>query len=363
MKRVGNIWENIIQIDNIDKAIKECCKHKKKTPFVIKLLDNTDYFAHEIQDILVNDKYIPTIMKHKQIKEGAKIRDITIPKFYPDQIIHWAVCLQLKPIFMKDMYEYNCGSIPNRGVIYAKKYVERVYNNLENKKSYTAKLDIRKYYGNISQEKLIELLEGKIKDKKVIALLKTIIKSGEKGLPIGFYTSQWLSNVYLTEVDHFIKEQLHIKYYVRYVDDLVWIDTNKRKLHKALIDLKEYLAKNNYNIEIKDNWQMWKTFSRPLDFLGYRFHKGYVDLRKNILKKLKRQLRRVEKEKTLIIVRAKRLNSYLGWLKQINNSKQFYEKYIIPICSKGWISRIISHNSKRENKNNGYLKKNNNYNM
>lgn len=347
MKRVGYLYEKIIDIKNIENAIKGACKYKKKNAFILELLQHKTKYAIKIKDIITNDKFVPKIIQHKIIRERDKIREIAVPRFYPDQIIHWAICIQLQPIIMRGMYKYNCGSIPTRGCLYAKKYVEKIYKRLKDVKSYTMKLDIKKYFSNINQQKLMYLLSLKIKDRKALNLIYKTIDSGEKGLPIGFYTSQWFSNFYLEAVDHYIKEVLKIKYYVRLVDDMVLIDFNKRKLHNALKSIKTFLK--NYNLEIKDNWQIWKTFSRPLDFVGYKFYKNKILLRKGILKRFKRQLIRVKKERTLKIVRARKISAYLGWLKHTTVSKQIYQTKIKPICSKKWVGRIISHDSKRSN--------------
>lgn len=357
MKRIGYVYEKIIDIKNIEYAIVKACEHKEKKGYIRKLLDNKTIYAEYIKTLLISGKFKPTILAHKQVKDCGKQRDVAIPKFFPDQVIHWAICLQLNKVFMKGMYQFNCGSVPQRGVMYAKKYVERVYDKLKNTKSYTAQLDIKKYFSNISHEKLEELFAKRIKDKKVLDLIHIVLNCGEKGLPIGFYTSQWFANFYFMEVDHYIKEQLKIKYYVRYVDDMILIDTSKRKLHKAINALNIYLEKNRYLVIIKDNWQVWKTYTRPLNFLGYKFYKDYTILRLPILKKLKRQVRRVKKDGTLKIMRAVRLSSYIGWLRHTDNSKSFYLKYIKPVCSKKWIGRIISHDSKRRNKND-YKKRN-----
>lgn len=351
MKRIGYIYEKIIDVGNIEFAIKKACEHKKKNGFIRNLLENKTYYANEIRNLLLKGDFKPSIIKHKQVKEQMKVRDIAVPKFYPDQIVHWAICLQLHHIFMKDMYLYNCGSVPGRGSLYAKKYVEKVYQKVRDKKSYTLKLDIKKYFNTINHEKLESLFAKRIKDQKVLNMLHNIIDCGENGLPIGFYTSQWFSNFYLVELDHYIKEVLHIKYYVRYVDDMVLIDTNKRKLHKAVKQIQEYLDNNGYGVRLKENWQVWKTFTRPLDFIGYKFYKDYTLLRKRILKKMKRQLGRVKREKTLRIVRARALSSFMGWLYHTSNSRSFYMKHIKPICSKKWVGRIISHDAKRRNKN------------
>ena len=164
-------------------------------------------------------------------------------------------------------------------------------------------------------------------------------------MPIGYYTSQWFSNFYLQEMDHYIKEVLHIKYYARYVDDMVLIGPNKRKLHRALRALMTYLI-TDYELEIKDNWQLWRIFSRPLDFVGYRFYEKYTLLRKKILYRLTRTVRRIGRY-GLNIQRARRFNSLIGWGKHIN-FKDYYLERIKPIISKRSAKRYISAYDRRK---------------
>lgn len=340
MKRIGYLYDKICDIDNIKLAIYNASKGKRNRKYVQKIIRNSDFYAKEISHMLTNETYKFSSNRHKTIKEGSsqKERDITIPLFYPDQIIQWAVIQIIQPILMKGMYQYNCGSVPKRGGLAAKKYIEKIQKRRNAK--YVLKIDIRKFFPSVSHNKLKSLLAKKIKDKKVLNLLFAIIDNGEKGLPIGYYTSQWLSNFYLQEVDHFIKEKLHIKYYVRYVDDMVFIDSNKRKLHKSLKELRLYLEKEQYELQIKDNWQLWRIYSRPIDFVGYRFYKGYTLLRKRLFYRLTKTVRKI-KRSGLNIKRARRFNSLIGWGTHIN-FKSYYVHYIKPIITRNTIKNYIS---------------------
>lgn len=346
MKRIGNLYEQIYDPENIKKAIRNASKGKHEKGYVRKILENSEYYAVEISEMLKNDTYRPSPNRYKTIKDGAsqKERNITIPAFYPDQIIQWAIVQVLQPLFMRGMYTYCCGSVPGRGGLRAKKYIEKVQRKKDAR--YTLKLDIKKFFPSVSHDKLKSLLAKKIKDKKVLQLLNRIIDNGGPGLPIGYYTSQWLSNFYLQEMDHYIKEILHVKYYVRYVDDMVLLGPNKRKLRRALSALKEYLKREGYGVEIKENWQLWKTFSRPLDFVGYRFYKGYTLLRKKILYRLTKTVRRILLH-GLNIRRARRFNSLVGWGCHINFKKYYLER-IKPVISKRTVKRYIARYDKRK---------------
>lgn len=85
----------------------------------------------------------------------------------------------------------------------------------------------------------------------------------------GNYTSQWFANFYLQDLDHYIKEELKVPYYVRYMDDMVLFHRNKKELHKIRAKVEEFLQKED--LKLKENWQLWKTDSRPIDFLRLSF--------------------------------------------------------------------------------------------
>lgn len=349
MKRYGYIYEKIYSYENLELAIKCATRYKnKKKKNVRRLLDHKDYYIRKLQKMLYTGTYkLSENFTFTIRQKNGKEREITAPRLFPDQIIHWAVMNVLKPYFMKIMYPFNIGSIPKRGGIMGKKYIERVYKR-DKKIRYILKLDIKKFYPSISHDKLKELLRTKFKDKRLLTLLDKIIDNGGKGLPIGYYTSQWLANFYLTSLDHYIKEKLQIKYYVRYVDDMVLIDTNKRKLHKAKRLLDSYLLDNKYIIHIKDNWQLWKIDSRPLDFLGYRFTRDRILLRKKIYYNIVSGVEKIRHKGYCTFHRALSLSSLLGWLKHIKLiGRTLYEYYIKRTIAKKELSSIVSINTKR----------------
>ena len=352
MKRVGYLYEKIISVDNLNAALDKACRQKRHKYFVKRILDNREYYIQKLHEELEAGTYRfhKNITKTIQERSSQKLRDLTIPKFYPDQIIHWAVCLQLTPIIMRGMYHYSCGSIPGRGCVYGKKYVDWILKN-DKKAKYVLKLDIRKFFQTVSTDKLKELLRRKIKDARALELIDAILDNGGPGLPIGYYTSQWFSNFYLEPLDHYIKEVLQIRHYIRYVDDMVLIDTNKRKLHRARLQIVAFLRDNGYNCTLKDNWQLWRLHSRPLDFMGYRFYKDRTLLRKRIFYALNRKVRLVKKRGYCTVRSARAIASEMGWLKRIPGGRHYDLNHIKPVISKGEISRIISAYDKKTRRN------------
>ena len=347
MKRVGHLYETMCDIDFIKKAIRNAAKGKTDRAYTRRIIDDIDYYAQELKQILEAGDVQLSPSQTCVIFDNScrKQRTITIPRFYPDQIIHWLVITALQPVIMRGMYRYCCGSIPNRGGIDAKAYVETAIH--DSKMRYCAKLDISKFFDSVRPPVLLDMWRRKIKDGRMLELIGKILENGGDHLPIGYYTSQWFSNFYLEGLDHYVKEQLHIKYYVRYVDDMVLIDSNKRKLRRAVAAINEYL--HGIGLKLKDNWQVWRLNSRPIDFVGYRFYKHKTILRKRIFFRLCRRIRKVKKTGYITPRQAMSLLSLIGWLSHIN-ACGFYKKHIYPYAPKNKLKRIVSNYNKKQNK-------------
>lgn len=169
MKRVGYIYEKIYDIKNIKKAIRKSSEGKRNYRHVKKILDNADHYAHEIREMLINKTFTPIRPHHRSVYDGAnkKERIIFKPRFYPDHIIHWALLLQIEPIFMKSMYQYNCGSVPGRGTSYGQKSLRRWIDNDYRGTKWCLKLDVQKFYPSIDNEVLKGMFRRKIKENYI----------------------------------------------------------------------------------------------------------------------------------------------------------------------------------------------------
>lgn len=341
MKRVGHIYEKICKIENIKMAIMKASLGKRNKKFVKRIIESIDFYAGEVRNFLIEKSYIPSPYAIKIILDGANQKERTIykPRFYPDQIIHWTLMLQLHSIVMSGMYEYTCGSVPGRGTSYAQKALRRWLNNDYRGTKYCLKLDISKFYPSIDLILLKQMFRQRVKDKDCIWLIDAILDSNPSGLPIGNYTSQWFSNFYLQGLDHFIKEKLQIKYYIRYVDDLVLLGGNKKKLHRARIAIDEYLS--GINLRIKRNWQVFLVNARAIDFLGFRFFRNKTILRKRNALRIRRRMAKISKKERLNYLDACAVVSYWGWIKR-SDSYNFYHKYVKPYVSVADARRRIS---------------------
>ncbi len=297
--------------------------------------------------------------KHRsvQIIDGLthKIRYIICPTT-KEQIVHHAIVQVLQPICLKGMYKHSYAAVPGRGSTLGMKYIKKWIQHDPKNVKYCGKTDFRHYFESINHEILKEKLRKIIKDERFLQLLFTVIDVNEQGLPLGFYTSQWLSNWYLQDLDHYIKEKLNIPHYIRYMDDIVMFCSNKKVMHKAIEAIGEY-GKNHLGIELKSNYQTFrfdyikkgKHYGRYLDFMGFEFYRDRIILRKNIMLHATRTAARTGKKEKMTLYDCRKNLSYLGWIDHTDTYGMFQDR-ISPYVSIQQCKRRVSAYDKKEAK-------------
>ena len=222
---------------------------------------------------LKQEEYIMWLLeqlKNKTYKHGVYTQFyITEPKLrkieksrYIDRIVHrWVVDNFLEPAFVPQFIPSSYACIKNRGMHKSAIYVQEKMKHCKIiwEEYYILKMDIAKYFDNINKNILLKILERKIKDKDLIWLIKEILfaQKREKGLEIGNYTSQMFANIYLNEVDQYIKHELKVKYYCRYLDDSVLMVKTKEEAKEILEKIKKFL-KENLELELNKKTQIFK---------------------------------------------------------------------------------------------------------
>lgn len=345
MKSYNHLWEQFIADDNIDLAIRNALRGKRNRASVKKYIENPNF--HEIikdyAEHFKNAKHKP-----KQIYDGIqrKKRTIIVPNF-KEQVIHHMAVNVLKPIFQKSMYYHSYGSLPNKGghkgARFIRKWIDKDFNNCR----YCLKMDIRKYFENIPHEILKRKLSRLIHDKQFLAVLYEIIDVCDYGIPLGFYTSQWFANWYLTELDNYIKETLKAEHYIRYMDDMVVFGESKEILHFIRKMIVTYLY-TKLGLDMKDNWAVFPINKRPLDFMGFRFYPNRTTLRKSIMMKASRKAKRLWKKDKPMIHDIRQMLSYNGWL-LATSTYRFYIEHIKPFIDFGKLKQRISNYDRRIN--------------
>jgi hypothetical protein len=347
MKRYNNLKEEILKKENLYKAIQKSSLGKRNQKSVKSVLDNIDRYAIILEKILREETFVPNkgIKKTIQDISSGKVREIIKPNFFPDQCVHWALVLVLEKVIMRGMYQYTCGSVPGRGTTYGQNALRKWLDNDWKNTKYVLKMDVSKYYPSVDNERMKLKFRRVIKDEFALNLIDLIIDS-HQGLPIGFYTSQWFANFYLQNLDHYIKEELGAKYYIRYVDDLVILGSNKRELAKTRQSIDEYLKKEK--LSTKQNWQIWQVNNRDIDFLGIRFYRDKSILRKRNALRIKRRMTKISTKGYLNEQDALAYISYWGWIKR-TDSFNFYKQYMKSIVPIKYAKKVVSANAKLRN--------------
>lgn len=187
----------------------------------------------------------------------------------------------------------------------------------------------------------------------MLNLLFRIIDATKIGLPLGFYTSQWFANFYMQTVDHFIKEKLGAKHYIRYMDDMVIFGANKKELHRMRDSIAVYLW-HELGLKMKENWQVYRfsyvrsdrEYGRDLDFMGFRFYRNRTVLRRNIMLKSTRKAKKLSKKDKATIYDIRQMMSYLGWL-DYTDTYEMYAERIKPYVNIQYFERRLSRYDKR----------------
>lgn len=226
MKRYGNLFEKIIDINNLVRAHNNARKRKTKNPEVQKVDGDVLGYCMQIREMLVRGTFTTSKYHIFNIVDRGKEREICDLPYFPDRIVHWAIMQVLEPIFCSHFIAQTYVAIPGKGT---HKALQQLHEYMDDKEgtAYCLKLDVRKFFPHVNGEILKALLRKKIKCERTLSLLDDIVDSYDNGLPIGNYTSQYFGNYYLSYFDHWIKEDKGVKYYLRYMDDIIILHSSK----------------------------------------------------------------------------------------------------------------------------------------
>lgn len=355
MKTYNNLFEKYVSAENIALSIQTAKRGDKSKRTKERLTDmqmHMDVWLPKFRKIATNfynHKHSP-----KEIYDGItrKKRTIIVPTVIELVVQHMMVNV-LKHIFMQGLYEHTYAAIPGRGAHLGKKWLEQMIQGDFKNTKYCLKVDVHHFFDSVDKDILKKLLAHKISDEKFLQCLYTVIDVVPRGLPLGFYTSQWYANWYLIEFDHFVKEKLSIKYYARYMDDMVFLGGNKRKLHKVKEEISHYL-KEKLKLKLKDSVQFIRIGtdkSNFIDFMGFRFYRNRTILRRSIMLKCTRRAKRLKQKLNdgpLTVFDARQMLSYKGWLAD-SNTYSMYLRYVKPNISFKALRKIVSRYDKRRN--------------
>lgn len=327
MKRVGNLYTAVYDMDNLHLADAKACKGKNNTYGVKFHNKNKEANLRKLHEQLKNKTFKTSKYDVFTIYE-PKERVIYRLPYYPDRIVHHAIMNIMEPIWLSVFTHNTYSCIKGRGIHGCAKRVERIIKKYEGRPLYCLKIDIRKFYPSIDHDVLKRIVRKKIKDQDLLWLIDEIIDSAP-GLPIGNYLSQYLANLCLAYFMHWVNEVLHLDA-VEYADDIVFFADNKEVLHKAFPMIRAYL-KEELHLVIKDNYQVfpiaenrYDKHGRALDYVGFKFYRKQKLLRRNIKYNLCRQAAKLEDDISYKSYKMA-LSPWIGWVKY-SNSKHLMKK-------------------------------------
>lgn len=319
-KRLGHILEKVADFNNIELADINARKGKHN-PGIIKHDYNREVENIELSLDLMNGNFHTSAYKNKIIHE-PKERLLYILPYFPDRVVHHAIMQVMEEQWVKIMIPTTYACIRGRGIGKLYTDLKKVLRNDSEGTKYCLKMDIHHFYPSINHKKLEKIIRKKLKDPLFLELLDEIIESAD-GVPIGNYLSQFFANLYLTYFDHWIKETLHVKYYFRYCDDMVILCNSKEELAELRVKIQDYL-RNELDLELKKNWQVFPVEDRGIDYCGFVFKHNHILIRSSIKRRImgtvKRYMNHTISQETFDM----KMTAYYGWMKRTNSKNLAY---------------------------------------
>ncbi len=308
LKRIKNLYDEVISFENLLNAAHKAQKGKLRNSAIAAFNFRLESNLLNLQEALLNLSYQPGPFRHFIIND-RKPRMISAAP-YVDRVVHHALCNVIEPIFEKVFIYDSYACRKGKGTHAA---VERLTQYMQ-KTDYALKCDVRKYFPSIDHSILKTLLRKKIGCESTLWLIDKIIDHSDianssvnyfagdnlfsplerrTGLPLGNQTSQFFANVYLNAMDHYIKEVIGRRQYVRYVDDFVVLGNDKDELWNILEMIQEFIS-INLRLRLHPLKCNVVPMSEGVDFLGYHNFTNYRRLRQCNVKSFARRLRQME---------------------------------------------------------------------
>lgn len=286
VKRKGNLYDAIYDLDNIKQCFEEVCRNTKNRSKVNNFREYKAVYINRIHNTLKNRQYVvgkPTIFTIYEPKE----RRIVSQNMQDKIINHLVARYILYPAILPCLLDINVASRKGLGTSEGLRLAMNFHRicKVKYKNYYILKCDISKFFENIDHDILKEKLKRKIKDKDALKILFDIIDSEKNGLGIGAMTSQALAIFYLNDMDHYIKEVLKIKYYVRYQDDFLLFHKSKKYLTYCLNEINKFLEKEKLMLNKKT--RIYRNTNNFI-FLGRNMSGKYIRYR-DVNRKLKKK--------------------------------------------------------------------------
>ena len=296
MQTYRHLFEKVCEYDNLHLAFIKARKRKSKKGYVQNFEKNLPSELLQLQRELLTGIYRPAPITTFTVRD-PKTRKISASHFR-DRVVHHAICNIIEPIF-ESRFIYD--TFANRKGKGTSGIITRfdTFKRKVGPDGFVLKADIRHYFETVDQQVLIEILGRRIKDERMMSVIRIILENHKtaslgKGMPLGNLTSQFFANIYLGELDYFVKHELHAKHYVRYVDDFIILGKDAAQLEGWKGEIDAFLS-SELKIALHPDKTKIIRIKDGVPLVGFRVFPKHKLLKKSNLRRLKIRFGRMEK--------------------------------------------------------------------
>ena len=291
-KTAKNLWASVLEWENLLMAAKKASRGKRYHTEVMIFNARLEENLLRLRRLLRTGEWRPGHYREFEVFE-PKRRMVHAPCF-ADCVLHHALVQVIGPYFERRFIEHSYAGRVGKGTHAASDHLSSMLRSAEAAWGtvYALKADVTHYFYSIDHDILLRVVARTIGDRDVLNLLHVLVKGadcikGNRGLPLGALFSQLLANVYLDQLDHFIKDGLGVRYYVRYMDDFVLLHHDKTELWRLLAEIRDFLA-CELHLTLNSKTRVFPA-SHGVDFAGYRHFSGYKLPRKRNVRRAKKR--------------------------------------------------------------------------
>lgn len=326
---IENVYEELCSYENLETAFNRARRGKTLKDYVIEFEAKLKENLLQLRTELLLQTYQPQPLKTFILRD-PKTRKISKSAFR-DRVVHHAICNIIEPVFDKRFIYDSFANRLRKGTLNAVKRFDEFKRKVSQNNTircYVLKADIKSYFDSVNHQILLQILGKRIKDERLLWLIKTILdnhkgEDSNKGMPLGNLTSQFFANVYLNEFDQFVKHKLRIKYYIRYVDDFAILHQSR----KVLEDYKEKIntfLKDKLDLKLHPDKSQVLKLEKGISFLGFRVFYHHKILVKKNMRKFEKKMEQMKHEYgNEKLEREKVIEKFEGWLAYASHANTY----------------------------------------
>ncbi len=336
MKTLKNLYPYLCSYDNLYLAFIKARKRKTLKPYIIEFEKELENNLLQLRTDLLFHSYKPKPLKTFILRD-PKTRKISKSEFR-DRVVHHALCNIIGPILEKRFIHDSYANQKGKGTLaaikrfeYFKRKISRNFTTIKdskNIKGFVLKADVKQFFESVNHDILVSIIKRTIKDKKTIRLIRLILsnhnpKTKGIGMPLGNLTSQFFANVYLNELDQFVKHTLKVSYYIRYVDDFVILHRSKEKLEEYKKEI-GYLLQKRLSLKLHPEKSRIFHLYQGTDFLGLKIYTRHKTIQKKNIRKYEGKLRLLCSQYDKGLIGYDRVYDFLeGWCAYAKNTNSY----------------------------------------